>query len=274
MNLKYLAVGALLASLLVLGRVSAQVNYSVAGSTYTQNFDSGLPSTAVTLTWANNTTFAGWYVYQAAKDAAPVSYRRTNSANSKGIVLYQWRKPISSSDGALGTRPYNATGDTIMGLHLSNNTGSTLTEFTLGYTGEQWYQSKTASNNSVVVSYRIGNESNLDSEGWTTIPLLEFNSIFEAGIAENLDGSLAVNQEVFAPITVSSISWDDGEDLWIRWFDSNDRNYDQGLGIDDVSFTAISEPSHYTRIPEPSYYTVIFGLSILILTACRRRQSK
>ena len=38
-------------------------------------------------------------------------------------------------------------------------------------------------------------------------------------------------------------TWDPGETLFIRWRDQNDAGFDQGLGNDDLSFSAVPEPS-------------------------------
>jgi len=151
----------------------------------------------------------------------------------------------------------------ILGLRLTNDTGAALTEFTLGYTGEQWFESETAQNNQYIVAYQFGSPTNLSAGSWTEISALQFNTPKESGADANLDGSLVANQEVLTPVTVSSIAWENGEDLWIRWFDANSTGFDQGIAVDDVSFSAI---------PEPSQYAIIFGLGALMLTACRRRK--
>ncbi|WPJ94045.1 PEP-CTERM sorting domain-containing protein [Coraliomargarita algicola] len=150
----------------------------------------------------------------------------------------------------------------MLALRLTNNTGSTLTEFTLGYTGEQWFESVTEQNNQYVVSYQIGTIADISSGSWTEIEALEFNTPKETGADDTLIGSDAENQVVLSAETVASIVWEDGEDLWIRWFDSNSSGFDQGIAIDDVSFSAI---------PEPSHYAILLGMGALGLTACRRR---
>ncbi len=265
-RLKYVFVGVLLLRLLGFSQANAQVSYDRAGVTYTEDFNNGLPAEAATeITWADNSIFDGWYVYQIndvdVPSGTPLNYRRTS--NGRGSNLYHWRNHGSSIDGAVGTRPNTASGDMMSGLRLKNETGHVLNEFTLSYTGEQWSKSSTQINNKLVVSYQIGTITNLDSGNWTIIPDLTFNSVNESGGAsEALDGSLSINQVVFAPITISSITWGDGEDLWIRWFDNNSSGYDQGLGIDDISFVAI---------PESSYYAISLGLGMLMLTICLRR---
>ncbi|MBC2601888.1 PEP-CTERM sorting domain-containing protein [Puniceicoccus vermicola] len=253
---------------------STGISYDTAGSTYTEDFDSGLPSGAATPEWNDGSapppgpttpgpTFTGWYAYQTATSGAPTNYRITSSGNSTESHLYQWRSSASASDGALGTRPYSGTGDMMLGLNLVNNTGATLTEFTLGYTGEQWFESETAQSNQFVVSYQIGMVANLDSGSWTEIPDLEFTSLHNSGVAENLNGSLPQNQSVLSSVTVSDIVWAEGSELWIRWFHDDDTEaFDHGMAIDDVSFTA--------AVPEPEQFAGLLGLGSLAIAFLRR----
>jgi hypothetical protein len=254
---------ALLTGLFTCNHASAQISYDTSGSTFTEDFDSGLPSSADTPTWTDNSIFTGWYAYQTATSAAPTEYRITSSGNSSSAQLYQYRESASSDDGSFGTRPSGSTGDMMLGLRLTNNTGTTLTEFTLSYTGEQWFESETEQNNQYVVSYQIGTISDLASGTWTDISELDFNTPSESGADQNLVGSDTENQVTLTATTVGSLVWEDGEDLWIRWYDANSTGYDQGIAIDDVSFSAI---------PEPSQYATLLGLSALLLTACRRRK--
>ncbi len=244
----------------------AAVTYATSGSTYTENFDSGLPSGAATLTWTDDSTFAGTYAYRFGGTdpaGAVVEYRRT-SGNSTGIELFQWRDSASASDGALGTKPTDATGSIATGIQFTNNTGITLTEFTLGYTGEQWVNSNSGQNNQLIFAYQLGSPANLAAGTWTDVAALQFDSPIDGdgvSASENIDGNAAANRTVIAPVTVSGLSWADGTDLYVRWFDSNSVGVDQGLAIDDVSFSAV---------PEPSTSLLVFGGGIALVSLRRR----
>lgn len=220
---------------------NAQISYSTAGDTFTEDFDNGLPNGSANLTWTDNPTFTGYYAFQSTGSSAPALYRRTNGASSDA-ELFQWRDVASAGDGALRTQPTDSTGDMILGFRVTNNTGATLNSFSLGYTGEQWVERSGENNNQLVVAYQLGNPANLSDGSWTDISSLEFNSPFET-TSQNLDGSDPANQEFFAPTAVSIADWADGTDLWIRWYDNNSSSVDQGLAIDAVSFSAIPEPS-------------------------------
>ena len=70
---------------------------------------------------------------------------------------------------------------------------------------------------------------------------------------------------MFAPETVTISGWNDGTDLWIRWFDANSTGFDQGLAVDDFSFSAV---------PEPAAGAALMGLVALTLAGLRRRNGK
>jgi hypothetical protein len=253
--------GFLLAGLLAFSQASAQVSYTTSGSTIAEDFDAGLPSGANNFAWVDNTVFDGWYAYQIGTSAAPTIYRRT-SVNSSEAEVFQWRDGASATDGAFGTKPNTSSGDIIRGIQVTNDSGATLGSITIGYTGEQWYESGDVQNNQLVVAYQVGNPANLSAGSWTEIPSLLFDSPQNSGTDKNLDGNAAANRVEFTPTAVTISGWDSGTDLWIRWFDSNSSGVDHGMAIDDFSFSAV---------PESSQYAAIFGLSVLLLTVCRRR---
>lgn len=243
---------------------SAQaLSYDTSGATIVEDFDLGLPSGAATPTWTDNSVFPSWYAYQSATSAAPTNYRITSSGNSTQAQLYQYRPSAGSTNGALGTRPSGTTGDMMTGVQITNNTGTTLTSFSLSYTGEQWFESATAQNNQLIVAYQFGSPANLSDGVWTNITDLTFNSPQNSGADITLDGTLPANQEVLSTSTIGSINWASGTDLWLRWFDANSSGFDQALAIDDVTFSAV---------PEPSTYALIASVGILAVVALKRRR--
>jgi hypothetical protein len=260
----YPLAGALLAGWLLSSQASAQVNYDTSGDLYTENFDAGLSSSAANLPWTDNSVFAGWSAYQISTSGAPAEYRRTGGDSSLAEV-FQWRDGAGASDGAFGSKPNDTTGDILRGIQITNASGATLDSITIGYTGEQWYESGIVQNNQLVVAYQVGSPTNLSAGSWTEIPSLIFDTPQNTGAGQNLDGNAAANRVVFTPTAVTISGWDGGTDLWIRWFDSNSSGVDQGLGIDDFSFSAV---------PEPSQYAILFGLCALMLTVCRRQGAR
>ena len=98
------------------------------------------------------------------------------------------------------------------------------------------------------------------------VPELAFTSPVVAGISTSgtaVDGHTAgaVNDITF---TVTGIEWLPGTDLWLRWSDAQlASNADDGLGIDNVEFSAVPEPAglaaagagrgFYRRPPSPPH---------------------
>lgn len=234
-----LRAAALLAALAASAPLPAQVSYATAGSSYVQNFNGGLPAASNNAaTWTDNSTanFTGWSVYREL-NGTPSTYR-INSATSSGDVQH-FRSSASATDGAFGGRPNDSTGKVHYGVRLRNATGATLRTFTLSYALEQWYRSGTANANELRVSFKLGNPANLaDDSTWGLITPLTLAAPQTGGTAGDLTGSDSANRVASTAITVGGFEWADGTDLWIRISDDNDGGVDQGLAIDDFTFSA------------------------------------
>lgn len=241
--------------------------YSSVGGETVVDFNDNLAAGAATLSWNQGTTFNGVYAQYDDPTAPdwtnpPVEYRRTNG-RAAGIRLFQWRTSPSATDGALGTWPINGTGDIHYGIRLVNDTGFVLDEFSVGYTGQQWF-SHDSSDTSITVFYQTGEHaSDLTGGTWTQINDLTFTSPISNADNAVLNGTLADNSHVFTPQTITGMNWEDGEELWIRFTFENIQQESQGLAIDDFTFTAV---------PEPSHYAALAGLLALFLCYYRRKK--
>jgi hypothetical protein len=141
-----------------------------------------------------------------------------------------------------------------IGFGLTNDTNQTLSSFTLGYLGRQWRTNGDTPGN-LVVQFKLGGAFDNDNAGWTDINALTFTGSNTTG-STSIDGYLAGNIATLST-TVSDVEWNHGQALWIRWRDFNDAGTDAQLAIDDVSFSAIPEPS--------TWLLITFGLSALII---------
>ena len=85
-NSKWLRGAALALTLALSGAAQAQVT---VGSTtnYTQNFDS-LPSSGVTNNWVNNTTLAGWHLFNRSNNAIATVNVDTGTSSSGSFYSY------------------------------------------------------------------------------------------------------------------------------------------------------------------------------------------
>jgi hypothetical protein len=177
------------------------------------------------------TGMGGWYVSKVGGTIANL-IGGTGSGNTGGAYNFG---STSSTDRCLGAL---ASGNIPrLGVLLTNNTGSTLTTFTITFTGEQWRNGGSNNVNTLAFAYKIGATNIDDASGYTANTAGNFSSVKTSATASALDGNLAANRGNVS-VTVTGISWADGTVLGLRWDDANDTGSDDGLGIDDWSFTA------------------------------------
>ncbi len=222
-----------------------QVNY--AGGTYTQNFDT-LPS-AGTFTFSGNGPFplvgatppagvgatglTGWtFINYGGTGTSALFKIDDGTSNAGGIYSYG---TASSTDRALGSLA-SASQVGRFGVTFVNTTSATITQFTLGYTGEQWRNGGNTSPQTLSFSYLVG-ATDINTGTFIAATALDFTSPNVAATAAALDGNFAANRTVIAPVTITGLSWGAGQTLTLRWTDLNDIGSDHGLAIDDLSFT-------------------------------------
>jgi hypothetical protein len=232
----------------------AQVVYG--GGTYSEHFDA-LPTSPENASlqgtagqWAQNSTIPGWYLFhpisQAEGGADGNSRLRAGPGSSTTGAFYSFGTS-GQTERALGSLSSNTLANAgdyqFTGVQVRNNTGQTITQFTLGYTGEQWRDGGAGVVQKLDFQYSL---TAGDIKGafntFTDVDALDFASPKSSATAATLDGNNAANRTVFTPVTVGNLNWAPGTDLWLRWADVNDANSDSGLAIDDLSFTT-PEPS-------------------------------
>ena len=224
---------------------AATYSYTTSGSIYTQNFDTlpmtgSFPLTGIgpISTDASPISAAGtegWQFVKYTGSGATALFSPNNGSSSSGST-YSYGT-ADSSDRALGTLA-SGSGSYRLGMVLQNNTGETLTSFTLSYLGEQWRWGGSSNINTLVFDYSIGTGSSIDSAGaFTANSNLDFASPVSSGTSGPLDGNLAENQRSISS-TVGGLAWAPGEYLILRWTDTNDAGSDDGLALDNLSFNA------------------------------------
>jgi uncharacterized protein len=214
-------------------------------STYTQNFDT-LASSGTTNTWTDDTTISGWY------STRTVYLAGTGSSNSGG--LYSFGSAAVPTDRALGSIASGTTTTIFYGVRLVNDTGSVITQLDISYAGEQWRTggSSTATPSvaqKIDFQYQIGATS-LTTGTWLDVDALDFNSpIFGTTAASALDGNAAANRTSLSN-SITGLTIQPNEEVWLRWQDLNDANNDHGLAVDDLNVSAIVVPPQATVINE------------------------
>ena len=241
------------------------IDYAVPGSVYTQNFDS-LPdpgatsvNTANTVT-INNVTYslanpydfaypviasgssgglgisalAGWYGTSAllSRFGATDGDQTTGGQLSFGLP--------SSSNRALGLLATSTTGGTAFGVRFINGTGITLNRMNLQFTGEVWRQSNLSK--TLQFYYFIDPTGTAAFPGTATAFLPGLNVSFptvgtDSGGAA-VDGTSPLNQTNLSVLDQTITNWPPGAALWLVWQMTDSTGKAQGLGIDNLSFSA------------------------------------
>ncbi len=222
----------------------AQVSYS--GGTYTQNFDalpnSGGPFTlsgpgpfALNAAPFNIPQLAGWSFAKVSGSGSNALFNfGTGSSNTGSVYSFG---AAGSTDRAFGTLLSGTVGS-VIGVVFTNNSGTTITQFTVSYTGEQWRYGGTTGTDKLAFEYQV-NGPNITTGPLTAAPALDFTSPVNGttgGTTGALDGNAAANRRAISG-TVTGIAWAPGQTLVLRWYDFNVTGSDDGLAIDDLTFT-------------------------------------
>jgi len=240
------------------------VDYAAPASVYSQNFDALPDPGATSVNTANVVTIdgityslanpydfafpaeatgsgglglpalAGWYGTSVLESrfGATDGDQTTGGQISFGLP--------SSSNRALGLLATSTTDGTAFGVRLLNDTALTLTRMNLQFTGEIWRQSNLPK--TLQFSYTV------DPTGTNTFParatalIPALNVSFPTVAADSggtpVNGTLAVNQTNLSVLNQTITNWPPGAALWLVWQMTDSTGKAQGLGIDNLSFSA------------------------------------
>jgi hypothetical protein len=259
----------------------AQVIYS--GGNYTQNFNWSTGGNGTgSATWANNAASqlvpggvtwtgnsTGWYAGNGTADSTSIRYgngvQTTNTSLINNLFFTS-----GETDRILGGRPSGA-GPLVLALRLTNNTGSTLTSFDLSYELEVAGTRTQVPTRGVhsTVGYFLGNPTywgNATATGISGLSIDFYPSVYATtngtfSPVNNPSDPNPGNYTASASVSNQAFSWANGQDLWIRWTITGD-NADFNVGIDNVSFVAVPEPTTWALLAA--------GLSALVIFRRRR----
>jgi predicted extracellular nuclease len=227
-------------------------------SAYSQNFNSLISSGSTT--WTNGSTLSGWYSTRSGTGTSIVA----NDGSSNGGNLYSYG--TTSTDRALGSVGSNGAGNFLWGARFFNDTGSTISTLSINYAGEQWRNSAAAAQ-TVDFQYQLGATS-LNAGSWTDFNPLDFTSPVISGTAGALNGNHSTNRTILSG-SLSGLSLAAGQEIWLRWSDSNHTGNDHGLAIDDVQVSinplpgiSISESAGSTSVNEQAATTDTYTLTL------------
>jgi len=249
----------------------ASAQYSLTGTSYSQNFDQlGSAGTSLSLI-----TGDGWYagtngtkqtatgdaygqVNGALQSVAPLLVG-TGSGNTGGNYNFG---ATSASDRALGSLA-SASLTRLTEFRFVNNTGLTISDLTINYTGEEWRLGKTGNDTSTGNPDTMFVYYSFDGSTFTAAgSSFNFVSPTTSGTTGALDGN--ANSVTGIGGTLSGINIANGATFYVRWVDPDSSGSDNGLAIDNFSLTA--------AIPEPSTILLV-GMGLIGLLTVRRRRS-
>lgn len=223
--------------------------------TYNQSFDA-LPSsgaaTDITGTGAAinqgalvaiSTTGAAW---QAARllgsgTTAVKLTVDTGIGNSGSIFSYGATASTNRSLGSLAS----GTTTPAFGVGLTNTTGSVLGTVTITFKAQQWRSPSNATATSLGVVNTLTFAYGLASSGITSDKFLsaaamvkEVNGNVVSNPTPGTTAAVGLVELSTNTVTLTGLTWNDGDVLYLRWQDANDASNDAGLAIDDLAITA------------------------------------
>lgn len=214
--------------------VHGQIAY-LAGTVYTQNFDSLPMIPGFDFVWTDNVTLPGWYEKRPGSGAGKI--RADNGGSSFGF-LYSYGS-TGSSERALGSTGLGLPGNLFWGVRFVNiHPTATLTSFTATFRQEQWRDGVAGQSRTTFFEYKV-DATSIDDTGFTGVAAGNLVSVSNLNLFA-IDGNA---NAVVKTVTVNGISWGPGQELWLRWRDPHEVFQDHGLAIDDFSFLAVPEPA-------------------------------
>jgi uncharacterized protein len=203
------------------------------GTPVTENFDS-LANSGTTNTLLP-TGFALTESGGGARDNE--QYGADNGGSTTGDT-YSYGS-TGSTERALGGLQSGTLIPTI-GACFMNNTGSTIGELAISYTGEQWRLGTTGRADRLDFQYST-DATSLTTGIWTDVDSLDFSSP-NTSTGGALDGNAAANRTNVS-FTITGLSIANGSTFFIRWNDFNAASSDDGLAVDLFSLTANAGPA-------------------------------
>ena len=215
----------------------AQIEMKLTGSHF-QDFNT-LLKTGSANSWTDNQTIPGWY-WKCGNPDAPSTYYSDDGTNIYvGKRCYGTTGDSDRAIGGLCNSSYNTYN---YGVKLYNSSSATITNLSVGYTGEQWKVSSDLNPQTIRFYYKITSDptvtfttSPTTSNGWTAVTDLYFSSPKDGhSILKVLNGNDPSNRVIINEFSIPGIVINSGSYILLRWYDPVDSK-DHGLAIDDVT---------------------------------------
>jgi hypothetical protein len=222
------------------------------GGTYTNAFD-GLPTVAMSSTMLEETiTGKGPFAFTALTSVPVTGMTGWQLANPTGSSMdTEFRVQDGSLAGSMGRGivSFGADGSAeralgvlatsnqigVFGVRIKNTGTATLTSITVAFTGEQWRRGDVATPDKLTFEYGVAD--GIDATTLTADTDLDFTSPVTGTTGTNaaVDGN--ANHTPVSK-TITGLSWAPNATLVLRWTAGTGTGKDDGLAIDDFSFSA------------------------------------
>jgi hypothetical protein len=271
----------------------SSIPYTVAGSVYSQDFNSlpnpgltsvnsGNPVTinGITYSFPNPYDFAfpaissgqsgglglpalaGWYGLADSSASVGTRFGATDGDQTTGGQI-SFGLP-ASANRALGLLATSTTGFTAFGAKFINRTTQTLNYISLHFTGEVWRQSDKAK--TLEFYYLIEPTATTPFSTNYTALLPGLNVSFPTVPADvggaAVDGTAPANQTSLGVTNLLINSWPPGAALWLVWEMADPGGKAQGLAIDNLSFSAVAAPNTAPVLAAISNRVVTLGQTL------------
>ncbi|HTY87377.1 MAG TPA: immunoglobulin domain-containing protein [Candidatus Acidoferrum sp.] len=201
-------------------------------------------------------TMAGWYGWS---QKGPLQFSVTSGDQSQAAVIDNGLNfnningyTTETLNRALGLLTSTKSGMVAYGVALINNSGRTLNQINLRFTGELWRNNPLAQ--PLTVGYLIdpgGTSSSFptnDVINGTLSPINDLTVSFPTSLTtEVLNGTLPANQTNLAVSAFSIADWAPGSTLWLVWQAQTTAGGAQDVAIDNVSLSATPTPVAVTQ---------------------------
>jgi hypothetical protein len=176
---------------------------------------------------------AGWQFTEVGS-GANTTYGAGSGGSSTGNT-YSFGA-TSSTDRAFGSLRTSSVASTI-GTVVTNDTGSTITQLTIEFTGEQWRLGALSRVDRMDFGYST-DAGSIGTGTWIDVNELDFVGVVTSGVTGALDGNASENR-LLVTHTITGLNLLSGGTLWLRWSDFDASGSDDGLSIDNFAITAL-----------------------------------
>jgi len=238
--------GLLIIFFCTISTLKAQISLTGVG-TYTQDFNS------LALNGSSSIVPADWFFSESGTNAN-TSYTSSFGSSFTGDT-YSYGT-TASTDRAFGEIT-TSTLQTMIGARFINQTGFTISQLSITYTGEQWRVGATNRGTADRLDFQLStNATSLITGTWTDYDELDFISPIINSTSGAIDGNAAENRTIIS-FLIAGLNISNGTTFWIRWASNNIIDSDDGLAIDDFSIDQSALPVELT-----SFSAVTIGTTV------------